>query len=303
MISPLNSKLRFSFTSHSVLTRGVTTMTPAIKIGIIGGSGLDDSQIIESRSEKVVNTQFGNPSDVLIEGKIAGVDCVLLARHGRNHSIMPSNVNYRANIWALKELGCTHLVVSTATGSLQEHIAPGDIVIPDGFIDRTTKRAQTFYDGSGSLVGVCHVPMEPAFCSRSREVLIETAKELGIKVHEKGTVVTIEGPRFSSKAESKMFRQWGADLVNMTLVPEVVLAKEAGLCYVAIAMATDYDCWRECGENVNVADVLATFKKNVTKVTELITSVIPRMAAMDWSDTIEELKNTVNGSIMLPHSN
>lgn len=278
-------------------------MNPAIKIGIIGGSGLDDSQIIEARSEKVVNTHFGNPSDVLIEGKIAGVDCVLLARHGRNHSIMPSNVNYRANIWALKSLGCTHLIVSTATGSLQEQIHPGDIVIPDNFIDRTTKRAQTFYDGNELLVGVCHVPMEPAFCRRSRDVLIETARELGIGVHEKGTVVTIEGPRFSSKAESKMFRQWGADLVNMTLVPEVVLAKEAGLCYSAIAMATDYDCWRDCGENVNVADVLATFKKNVTKVTQLITTAIPKMAAIDWTDTIEELKNTVNGSIMLPHSN
>lgn len=251
----------------------------------------------------MLNTHFGNPSDVLIEGKIAGVDCVLLARHGRNHSIMPSNVNYRANIWALKEVGCTHLIVSTATGSLQENIQPGDIVIPNNFIDRTTKRAQTFYDGNELLVGVCHVPMEPAFCPRTRQVLIETARELGIKVHEQGTVVTIEGPRFSSKAESKLFRQWGADLVNMTLVPEVVLAKEAGLCYAAIAMATDYDCWRDCGESVNVADVLATFKKNVTKVTQLITNVIPKMAALDWTETIEELKNTVNGSIMLPHSN
>ncbi|XP_058462073.1 S-methyl-5'-thioadenosine phosphorylase [Malaya genurostris] len=277
-------------------------MNTSIKIGIIGGSGLDDSQIIEARSEKVVTTYFGNPSDVLIEGKIAGVDCVLLARHGRNHSIMPSNVNYRANIWAMKSLGCTHLIVSTATGSLQEHIRPGDIVIPDNFIDRTTKRAQTFYDGNELLVGVCHIPMEPVFCSRTREVLIETAKELGIGVHDKGTVVTIEGPRFSSKGESKLFRQWGADLVNMTLVPEVVLAKEAGLCYAAIAMATDYDCWRDCGDIVNVADVMSTFKKNVTKVTELITTVIPKIAAIDWTETIEDLKNVVNGSIMLPHS-
>lgn len=278
-------------------------MGTPIKIGIIGGTGLDDSQIIEARAEKVVNTHFGNPSDVLIEGKIAGVDCVLLARHGRNHSIMPSNVNYRANIWALKSLGCTHLIVSTATGSLQENIHPGDIVIPDNFIDRTTKRAQTFYDGNELLVGVCHITMEPAFCVRTRKVLIETAKGLGIGVHDKGTVVTIEGPRFSSKAESKLFRQWGADLVNMTLVPEVVLAKEAGLCYAAIAMATDYDCWRDCGENVNVTDVMTTFKKNVTKVTELIVTAIPKIAAIDWTDTFEDMKNVVNGSIMLPHSN
>lgn len=279
-------------------------MRTSIKIGIIGGSGLDDSQILESRSERVVATHFGNPSDVLIEGKIAGVDCVLLARHGRNHSIMPSNVNYRANIWALKTLGCTHVIVSTATGSLKESIQPGDIIIPDNFIDRTTKRAQTFYDGNDMLVGVCHVPMEPAFCNRTRDVLIEAAKELALAgVHNSGTVVTIEGPRFSSKAESNLFRQWGADLVNMTLVLEVVLAKEAGLCYAAIAMATDYDCWRDCGENVNVADVLTTFKKNVTKVTQLITAAIPKIAEIDWTETIDELTKTVNGSIMLPHSN
>lgn len=269
-----------------------------LKIGIIGGSGLDDCQIIQSRSEKTVVTHWGNPSDTLIEGKINGVDCVLLARHGRNHSIMPTDINYRANVWAFKELGCTHLIVSTATGSLQEHIRPGDIVIPDNFIDRTTKRAQTFYDGKEVLAGVCHVPMEPAFCNRTRDILIETASECGIHVHKNGTVVTIEGPRFSTKAESRLFRSWGADLVNMTLVPEVVLAKEAGLCYAAIAMATDYDCWRDSGENVNVADVLATFKDNVSKVTKLITHVIPRIAASDWEETINELKNTVTKSIM-----
>lgn len=284
-------------------TQLIFRMGPAIKIGIIGGSGLDDSKILETRLEKVVTTHFGNPSDVLIEGKIAGVDCVLLARHGRCHSIMPTNINYRANIWALKTLGCTHVIVTTATGSLQERIHPGDLIIPDSFIDRTTKRTQTFYDGNDKLVGVCHIPMEPAFCKRTRDVLIETAKELGLPgVHDKGTVVTIEGPRFSSKAESTMFRQWGADLVNMTLVPEVVLAKEAGLCYAAIAMATDYDCWRDCGDNVNVGDVMATFKKNVTKVTQLITSVIPKIAEMDWTETFDELTKTIDDSVMLPHS-
>lgn len=135
---------------------------------------------------------------------------------------MPSNVNFRANIWALKMIGCTHLIVSTATGSLQEHIAPGHIVIPDNFIDRTTKRLQTFYDGGeNSPKGVCHLPMEPAFCPRTREILIRSAKELGIDVHESGTVVAIEGPRFSSKAESLMFKQWGGDIINMTTCPEV----------------------------------------------------------------------------------
>lgn len=166
-------------------------------------------------------------------------------RHGRSHSIMPSTVNYRANIWALRQLNCTHILASTATGSLQENIKPGDLVVLDSFIDRTTKRSQTFYDGSSqSDLGVCHLPMSPAFCERTRKLLIDTAKELGLEAHPTGTVVTIEGPRFSSKAESLMFKQWNAHLVNMTTVPEVVLAKEAGICYASIAMATDYDSWR-----------------------------------------------------------
>jgi len=273
-----------------------------IKIGIIGGSGLDNPELLENRAEKVVNTPYGNPSDVLIEGTIKGVDCVLLARHGRNHSIMPSTVNYRANIFALKHLGCTHVIVTTATGSLKEEIPPGQVVIVDNFIDRTTKRAQTFYDGNQqSFIGVMHIPMEPAFCNRTRKILIDTAKNLGISVLERGTVVTIEGPRFSSRAESNLFRSWNCDLVNMTLVPEVVLAKEAGLCYAAIALATDYDCWRDAGEKVSVPEVLAMFKKNVEKVTKIVLEAVPIIAKQDWTDTLQDLRETVNQSIMLPH--
>ncbi|XP_054356575.1 S-methyl-5'-thioadenosine phosphorylase isoform X5 [Pongo pygmaeus] len=222
------------------------TTTTAVKIGIIGGTGLDDPEILEGRTEKYVDTPFGKPSDALILGKIKNVDCVLLARHGRQHTIMPSKVNYQANIWALKEEGCTHVIVTTACGSLREEIQPGDIVIVDQFIDRTTMRPQSFYDGSHSCArGVCHIPMAEPFCPKTREVLIETAKKLGLRCHSKGTMVTIEGPRFSSRAESFMFRTWGADVINMTTVPEVVLAKEAGICYASIAMATDYDCWKE----------------------------------------------------------
>ncbi|XP_030643921.1 S-methyl-5'-thioadenosine phosphorylase isoform X2 [Chanos chanos] len=222
------------------------TAVTQIKIGIIGGSGLDDPDILEGRTERYVDTPFGKPSDALIVGKIKNVECVLLARHGRQHTIMPSNVNYQANIWALKEEGCTHILVTTACGSLKEEIQPGDIVIIDQFIDRTTKRAQTFYDGRPtSPPGVCHIPMAEPFCTRTREVLLEVARALGVRCHPRGTMLTIEGPRFSSRAESLMFRQWGADVINMTTVPEVVLAKEAGLCYASIAMATDYDCWKE----------------------------------------------------------
>jgi 5'-methylthioadenosine phosphorylase len=223
----------------------------AVKIGIIGGTGLDDPDIITNRIEKNVDTQFGKPSDVLVVGEICNVPCVLLARHGRNHTISPSRINYRANIWALKQEGCTHVIVTTACGSLQEHIHPGDIVILDQFIDRTNKRETTFYDGdSQSPKGICHLQMAKPFCEKTRQLLIRACKEIGLTVHESGTAVTIEGPRFSSKAESNMFRMWGGDVVNMTTVPEVCLAMEAGLCYASIALPTDYDCWKDTGEPV-----------------------------------------------------
>ncbi|XP_017805309.2 S-methyl-5'-thioadenosine phosphorylase isoform X1 [Papio anubis] len=305
------------------------TTTTAVKIGIIGGTGLDDPEILEGRTEKYVDTPFGKPSDALILGKIKNVDCVLLARHGRQHTIMPSKVNYQANIWALKEEGCTHVIVTTACGSLREEIQPGDIVIIDQFIDRTTMRPQSFYDGSHSCArGVCHIPMAEPFCPKTREditmvhyiddsmligsgekevantldllVLIETAKKLGLRCHCKGTMVTIEGPRFSSRAESFMFRTWGADVINMTTVPEVVLAKEAGICYASIAMATDYDCWKEHEEAVSVDRVLKTLKENANKAKSLLLTTIPQIGSTEWSETLHNLKNMAQFSVLLP---
>nr|XP_017499833.1 S-methyl-5'-thioadenosine phosphorylase isoform X1 [Manis javanica] len=222
-------------------------------------------------------------------------------RHGRQHTIMPSKVNYQANIWALKEEGCTHVIVTTACGSLREEIQPGDIVIIDQFIDRTTVRPQTFYDGSHSCArGVCHIPMAEPFCPKTREVLIETAKKLGLRCHSKGTMLTIEGPRFSSRAESLMFRTWGADVINMTTVPEVVLAKEAGICYGSIAMATDYDCWKEHEEAVSVDRVLKTLKENANKAKSLLLTTIPQIGSMEWSETLHSLKNMAQFSVLLP---
>jgi len=270
-----------------------------VKIGVIGGSGLNNPEILENSKEVQVDTPYGPPSDVLIEGQVAGVPCVILARHGRKHDINPSNVNYRANIWALKSVGCTHVVVSCACGSLKEEIPPGNFVIIDSFIDRTHKRIQTFFDGSSlSPDGVCHIPMEPAFCNRTRKILYETAKGLGFPVHETGTAMCIEGPRFSSKAESNLYRSWGASVIGMTLVPEVVLAKEAGLLYAAVAMATDYDCWR--GGSVNVNEVMTTFKANVENITKLFVEVIPKIANENWDETIDELKHIVETSNMVP---
>lgn len=252
---------------------------------------MDDPDILENRKERVVSTIYGAPSDALIEGEINGVQCVLLARHGRKHDLLPSRVPYRANIWALKEAGCTHLLVSTACGSLREEIKPGNLVVISDFIDRTTKREQTFFDGSSSSPkGVLHLPMYPAFNERCRKIVIDTAKELNYEIHNQGTIVTIEGPRFSSRAESQMFRQWGGDLINMTTCPEVVLAKEAGLLYVSIAIATDYDCWRIGCESVNVQDVLRTFAQNVTKVKQILVKTVENIAKEDWTKSIAEAK-------------
>lgn len=278
-------------------------MKNPIKIGIIGGSGLDDPDIVNDRKEKVVDTPFGKPSDVLIEGTIKGVACVLLARHGRKHNVMPGHVNYRANIWALKLLGCTHILASTACGSLKEEVNRGDIVILDSFVDRTHKRTQTFHDGTHpDLPGICHLPMHPAFCERTRNVLISCAKELNLKIHPTGVCVTIEGPRFSSRAESKLFKSWGCDVINMTTVPEVVLAKEAGLCYAAVALATDYDSWNDKGDCVSVGDVLSLFKENIKKVLDILLLSITKISEENWDQTIDSLKDTVRNNTMVPHN-
>ena len=248
-----------------------------VKIGIIGGSGMDDPQLLENYEKVDVITEFGHPSSSITQGKLNGVEVAILARHGKKHEIMPTNVNNRANILALKKLGCTHILATTAVGSLKEEVAPGHFVIMDQFIDRTTKRPQTFYDKNR----VCHIPMADPFCSKLRNNFIESAKELNITHHEKGTVVTIEGPRFSTKAESHMFRSWNADIINMSTVPEAVLAREAGLCYSAVAMSTDYDCWRESTEAVTLDEVLRVMKENADKVKQLLKQVLPKVQHTD----------------------
>jgi 5'-methylthioadenosine phosphorylase len=243
------------------------------KIGIIGGSGLEDPKILKDQMEIKADTVFGLPSSMLKTGKIGDRDVVILSRHGKRHTIMPTNVPFQANIQALKDAGCTHILATTACGSLREEIKPGDFVFIDQFIDRTTKRRSTFFEKDI----VCHIPMAEPFCPNLRKLLYQQARRLGFRCHEKGTVVTIEGPRFSTKAESFMFRQWGGDVINMSTVPEAVLAREAGLHYAAIAMSTDYDCWRPSEEAVDVSMVVETFRKNVDKVKKLILETIPKI--------------------------
>ncbi|KAL3286491.1 hypothetical protein HHI36_000996 [Cryptolaemus montrouzieri] len=286
-----------SLDSASVIKK-IEDMSLHIKVGIIGGTGMDNPDIMKNREEKEVDTPFGKPSDKLITGEISGVPCVLLARHGRKHDILPSEVNYRANIWALKQEGCTQIIVSTATGSLREDYKPGDLVILDNFIDRTHGRKQTFYDGSfAELEGLCHIPVEPPYCSKLREVIIKTAEKHDIFCHPKGTIMAVDGPRFSSKAESLMFRQWGADIISMTTCPEVVLAKEAGISYAGIALVTDYDCWRPNTEHVSHGLVLKMFKSNIGKVIKLMCASIETMLKEDWTTTIKLNRELVEQSV------
>jgi len=272
-----------------------------IKVGIIGGSGLNKASFFTLEKKEKVSTPFGEPSDALQHGTISGVPCILLPRHGAGHHLMPGNVPYRANLWALREAGCTHVVAATACGSLREAIAPGHFVTIDQFIDRTTKRAQTFYDGSASAPpGILHLPMAEPFCPVTRRLMREACEGEGVTVHSTGTMVTIEGPRFSSVAESKMFRILGGDVINMTTVPEVVLAGELGLCYASLAMATDYDCWRCDGEAVDVAKVLECMRSNADNAVKVIKSTVERIAKEDWSTIVPERRKSVLCNVMLP---
>ncbi|MFA5317988.1 MAG: S-methyl-5'-thioadenosine phosphorylase [Patescibacteria group bacterium] len=259
----------------------------AVKVGIIGGSGLENLDILQDKKQEKINTPFGAPSDLVTTGKIGEMDVVILPRHGRNHTIKPTDVNFRANIWALKELGVTHILAATACGSLKEEIKPGDFVILNQFIDRTTKRAQTFYEGR-----VCHIPMAEPFCNKLGILAYQTARQLGIPAHPKGTVVTIEGPRFSTKAESNLFRFWNADVVNMTVVPEAVLAREAGICYQSIAMSTDYDCWREETESVTTEGFLEVMKQNAEKMEKLLVEVVRKIDFIECKCR-EDIKSAV----------
>lgn len=247
-----------------------------IKIGIIGGSGLENPGILKSPEEKHIKTPYGEPSSPLLCGSLNGTDVVILSRHGWNHTITPSNVNNRANISALKEIGCSHIISSTACGSLREEIRRGDIVIPDQFIDFTRHRKTTFFEEfePGKMK---HTSMADPFNEDLREILISSAGDVGLKIHKNGTLITIEGPRFSTRAESKMFRMWGADIINMSIAPEVILANEIGLPYATIAMSTDYDCWKEDETPVSWEEVIAVFTVNVNNVLQLLLRVTERI--------------------------
>jgi 5'-methylthioadenosine phosphorylase len=246
-----------------------------LKIGIIGGSGLDDPDILKDPKELEITTEFGDPSSSLLSGKINGVETIILARHGRKHQYSPTQVNNCANIKALQKAGVTHIIATTACGSLRQEIDRGHLVVLDQFLDFTRFRKNTFADSFEN--GPVHTAMAQPFDEDLRNSLYKTARHLDLCVHEKGCVVTIEGPRFSTIAESKMFRMWGADVINMSTAPEAMLANEAGIPYAAVAMSTDYDCWKEDEAPVTWDEILEVFNKNADNVKNLLVNVVKEL--------------------------
>ena len=240
-------------------------------IGIIGGSGLYDIDGLEEKEWRTVETPWGAPSDDLLFGRLHGLRCVFLPRHGRGHKISPSGLNYRANIDALKRVGCTDVLSLSAVGSLKEELPPGHFVVIDQFIDRTFAREKSFF-GTGC---VAHVSMAHPICSRLGDALEGAARGLGLPVTRGGTYLTMEGPQFSTYAESVLYRSWGCSVIGMTNMPEAKLAREAELCYATVAMVTDYDCWHEGHDAVTVDQVVKVLFGNADNARALVKAVLP----------------------------
>ena len=239
-------------------------------VGVIGGSGLYEMAGLEKVREVQVKTPFGKPSDSYVRGILDGTELIFLPRHGKGHRWLPTEVNFRANIFGMKKLGVERIISVSAVGSLREEIAPGHVVIPDQFIDRTTQRPSTFF-GKGI---VAHVSLADPLCSVLSEALIRAAGEEGAKVHPAGTYLCMEGPQFSTRAESQLYRSWGAHVIGMTNLQEAKLAREAEICFGTLALATDYDCWNQAAGNVEIEEVLAILKENAQLAQHIIRRTI-----------------------------
>lgn len=246
---------------------------PQAKIGVIGGTGLYDIEGLTDIKEVNIDTPFGKPSDTITIGKLEGVGIAFLPRHGKGHHISPTELPVRANIYALKSLGVEHIIAVCSAGSFKQGIKPGHLVIPDQLIDRTRNRVNTFFsDGI-----VVHIPFAEPFCSILCQVLYESAKEAGASVHPSGTFVVMEGPAFSTRAESRLYRSWGADIIGMTALPEAKLAREAEICYAIIGCVTDYDSWMERSEPVTIGVILNTLFQNIDTARKIIKLAISRI--------------------------
>jgi len=248
---------------------------PQARLAVIGGTGLYKIEGLTEIKEVRPETPFGKPSDAIIVGKLGGAGIAFLPRHGRNHTISPTNVPSRANIYALKALGVEFIISSNSCGSFKEELKPGHLLVPDQVIDRTRQRQSTFFDGGI----VAHIPFADPFCPVLSDIVYKAAKEAGATVHKGGTFVAMEGPAFSTRAESRLYKSWGADVLGMTILPEAKLAREAEICYASIACITDYDSWRESNEAVSVETILSTMRRNIDlakKTIKLAAGRIPR---------------------------
>lgn len=262
----------------------------AYKLGVIGGSGLYEMGGLSNVRELTVDTPFGKPSDAIISGvHESGTELLFLPRHGRGHRMAPHEINYRANISALKIAGATHLLSVSAVGSMKEHIAPGDFVVVDQFIDLTKKRITTFFEDG--IVG--HVGFSDPVCDKMAAAVAGAADSVGAKVHRGGTYVCMEGPQFSSRAESLVYRSWGVSVIGMTAMPEAKLAREAELPFAVLALATDYDSWHDGHDAVTVEQVVATMKKNVDRAKQTIAALPSRLPAPSESRAFGASKHAV----------
>ena len=262
---------------------------PQAKIGVIGGTGLYDIEGLEDIEEVNIKTPFGPPSDTITIGKLGGVGIAFLPRHGRGHRISPTELPARANIYALKWLGVEHVVAISSAGSFKPEIKPGDLVIPGQLIDRTRSRVNTFF-GEGI---VAHIPFAEPFCPVLSQILYEAAKEAGATVHPKGTFVVMEGPAFSTRAESRLYRSWGADLIGMTALPEAKLAREAEICYAIIGCATDYDSWMERSEPVTIDVILNVQRQNIATAKKIIKLAVSRIPEKRTCECATALKTAI----------
>jgi len=256
------------------------------KIAIVGGSGFYSAEDLELGDLVEVSTPYGEPSAPLQMARFQGIDLVFLPRHGAGHRFNPTNVPYRANIYALKSVGVTHILAASAVGSLKEEIEPIHLVVPDQIIDRTKSRDNTFFDPIA-----VHAGFADPFCAEVRKICVEEARKLGLTVHDGGTYVCMEGPLFSTRAESALYRSWGASVIGMTALPEAKLAREAEIPYAIVAQVTDYDVWHE--EMVSVEVVLGRLQKNFANVKELTKNVVPRVAQLGECDCQKALENAV----------
>ena len=258
-------------------------------LGVIGGSGLYDMEGMKNVRKVRVRTPFGDPSDALIVGEIGGRTLAFLPRHGRGHRIPPSQINFRANIYAMKKVGARWVLSLSAVGSMREGIRPGDIVVVDQFFDNTRFRPGTFF--SDGIVG--HIPFADPVCPTLADIAFTSARKVVRRTHRGGTYLCMEGPAFSTRAESRIYRKWGVDVIGMTNMPEAKLAREAEICYATLALATDYDCWHESSEDVSIGAILAIIRRNVENAKQIIRGVAKRLPGKGGCGCGETLRHAI----------